>query len=193
MTSSKHVTGVSLVASGALEEGVQGRRKARGRGAEKRRGGGVRCCWKGVSLWGQQLGSRLGCKNRPSGLGTARARPWGRTLAGPCPGRELRSGGVCGRPGSQPLTPRKAASQPARPPHASALQRKRLSLDLRNPGNPDFYVESPKVEMMAPVFPTRTRNQILLRAGPSRWPQRRPGAPASAEEDVQTGAMTTFF
>lgn len=79
MTSSKHVTGVSLVASGALEEGAQGRRKARGRGAEKRRG--VGCCWKGVSLWGQQLGSRLGCKNRPSGLGTARARPQGRTLA----------------------------------------------------------------------------------------------------------------
>lgn len=191
MTSSKHVTEVSLVASGALEEGAQGRRKARGRGAEKRRGG-VRCCWKGVSLWGQQLGSRLGCKNRPSGLGTARARPQGRTLAlaqvGNC-GPGVSAGGRA----PSPSLARKAASQPAHPPHASALQRKRLSLDLRNPGNPDFFVESPKVEMMAPVFPTRTRNQIFLRAGPSPWPQRWPGAPASAEEDIQTGAMTTFF
>lgn len=190
MTSSKHVTGVSLVASGALEEGAQGRRKARGRGAEKRRG--VGCCWKGVSLWGQQLGSRLGCKNRPSGLGTARARPQGRTLA-LAQVENCGLGVSAGGRAPSPSLARKAASQPARPPHASALQRKRLSLDLRNPGNPDFYVESPKVEMMAPVFPTRTRNQIFLRAGPSPWPQRRPGAPASAEEDIQTGAMTTFF
>lgn len=137
---------------------------------------------------GEQVGVQKPTIRFGNGMGTASGQD-----AGPCPGRELRSGGVCGRPGSQPLTPRKAASQPARPPHASALQRKRLSLDLRNPGNPDFFVESPKVEMMAPVFPTRTRNQIFLRAGPSRWPQRRPGAPASAEEDIQTGAMTTFF
>lgn len=102
MTSSKHVTEVSLVASGALEEGAQGRRKARGRGAEKQRGRGAvlleRSEFVGAAA-GEQVGVQKPTIRFGNGTGTASGQD-----AGPCPGRELRSGGVCGRPGSQPLT-----------------------------------------------------------------------------------------